>query len=187
MKITVLLVSLLLFSLTSTQATIPAMQGEDIFSDSALTKEVGQLRKLNAAERQKVRQALVLLEAAQDAASVTRDLEQVAGVSQHADAAVDAAVAVVPDGVLKGALVSSKKALGASYVLRLVNADAFDTSDPENAAYLEEIILRYQLASIPAYERPARALEFARAHLLIATKLCSTVGIMRQAKRPATR
>jgi hypothetical protein len=153
-------------------------QEVDIFSDEALIKEEKLLDRLKPSEKAKVRRALLLLKEAINTASVSTDFEEIAGTSRRADGAVNEAVKVIPNGVLKGTLISSSKALGASFVLRLLNKGTLDPSEPKTAEALEGIYLRFQLAGVPAYERPAKTLDYARAHLLIASKVGERLGIV---------
>jgi hypothetical protein len=179
MGLTRILFLLLLCIAVSATARTRSPQSENIFSDEAVAKESKALSRLKRPERLKLRRALELLQQAHSTASVSTDFEEIAAISRRADAAVDAAVGVAPDGVLKGALVSCKKALGHSFILRLVNKGELDPSKPPTSEAMEDITLRYQLAGVPEYERPARVLDFARAHLLIADRICSRAGIVK--------
>ena len=93
---------------------------------------------------------------------------------------MDAAEEVIPNGALKGTLlVSCKKALG-HFFFRLVHSGGLDMDDPNVAKTFEEIIIRYQLARIPKYERPAKVLDFAEFHLTVAKDIASRAGIVSQ-------
>lgn len=107
--------------------------------------------------------------------------QEIAAANARAAEAVDNVSPELPDGVLKGALESYRKALGHYFILRLVNAGALDPADI--AENMEEIVLRYRLANVPAYERAARVLDFARAQLLVADRMSAEAGIV-QKKKP---
>lgn len=158
------------------------LRAQDIFSDEQVAKELSQLRNLPPRKKALVRQAVVALRRAFESASVSTDLEEIAGNSTPANRAVDAASAVMPDGILKGALNSCKKALGHSYILRLVKDGGLDPREYEVSRLLAEIMIRYQLARIPEYERPAKVLDFAEMHLTIAKRLASEVGILTETR-----
>jgi hypothetical protein len=172
----------LLCLVVSATARPRAPQSGDVFSDEALAKESKTLSQLKRPARLKLKRALDLLQEAHTTASVSSDFEQVAAISRRADDAVDLAAEVIPDGVLKGTLISCKKALGHSFILRLVQKGALNPSEPPTSEAMEDITRRYQLAGVPEYERPAKVLDFAKAHLLIASKICSGAGIIRSGR-----
>jgi hypothetical protein len=155
-----------------------SQQADSIFSDEHLATEVGQLRQLSEADKAKVRRALTLLQDALANAAVSTDTEEIARFGNAANAAVNAAVLVIPNGAFRGSLISCDKALGHSYILRLVGAGSLDPNDPEVTRTLQEIMLRYQLARIPAYERPAKVLDYAEAHLTITRMIATRAGIL---------
>jgi hypothetical protein len=154
----------------------------DVLSEKQVAIELGKLRQMTAANKAKVRHALDALREAFLTASVSTDMEEIARGGNKASAAVDAAEEVIPNGALKGTLISCKKALGHSYFLRLVDSGGMDANEPQVAALLEEIMIRYQLARIPKYERPAKVLDFAEFHLTIAKEISFRAGII--SKRP---
>lgn len=153
-----------------------------VFSNEHIATELKQLRQMSAANKSKVRRSLEMLQDALSTAAVSTDLEEVAEGSSAADDAVDAAVSVIPNGVLKGAMVSCKKALGHSYVLRVVSRGGLDPKEPSVAKVLEEIMIRYQLTRIASYERPAKVLDYVNFHISVAKEIASSAGIVVKSK-----
>jgi|GEM_PF-6121771 len=92
----------------------------DVLSEKQIAIELSKLRHMSTANKAKVRRALDALRQAFLTASVSTDMEEVAKGGSNANAAVDGAEEVMPNGALKGAMISCKKALGHSYFLRLV-------------------------------------------------------------------
>ena len=158
-------------------------QGDDIFSPEAEAREVKALSRLRPADKLKVRRAFESLRNALAVSSVSSDPQEIARASGDAGRATDAAEMVIPDGVLKGSLGACKKALGHYFILRLFNAGNLRVKLPPEDD-IEAIALRYQLASVPAYDRPARVLEHARAYLLIADGISARAGIVRRGVKP---
>lgn len=150
----------------------------DIFSNQAAAIEESKLRQMSAANKAKTRKAINALETGIVMASLSKDMEEIAGLGSKATDNVNAAQQTMPNGAMKGAMISCEKALGHSYYLRLVNSGGLDSADSDVAKFLEEITLRYQLASIPAYERPAKVLDYARAHLRITREIALRAGII---------
>jgi hypothetical protein len=155
---------------------------EDVLNEKQVAIELAKLRQMTPANKQKLRDALDALHEAFLTATVSTDTDEIAKGGNKAKRAVDAAELVIPNGVLKGTLISCDKALGHSYILRLVNSGDMDPTEPRVAQLLQEIMLRYQLARIPSYERPAKILDYAELHLTIANEVAFRAGII--SKKP---
>lgn len=153
-------------------------QSNDIFSPEAVAREIKALSRLKPPNKLKARLALNLLHRAVTFAGVSNDRREIAAANARAAEAVDDVSPDLPDGVLKGALESCRKALGHYFILRLVNVGALDPA--EIAENMEEIVLRYRLAGVPAYERAARVLDFARAQLLVADRVSVEASIVQK-------
>lgn len=176
MKTFVTLTVLLLVGLTTVGQDAP--KREDIFNDKQVAIEVSKLRQISETNKAKVRSALDALHYAVLTASVSTDKEEISRDGLKASRAIDAAEIVIPNGVLKGSLISSDKAIGHSFLLRLINSGDMDPKDPGVAPALEQIILRYDLVGVPSYERPAKALAFAKVSLGVADGVAFRAGII---------
>ncbi len=150
----------------------------DVFSNENLTAELEQLKRMPPVRKARVRVALELLQDALETATVSTDQEEIAAVSHRADDAVDVAVTVLPNGVLKGAMISCKKSLADSFILRLAHQGGLAGSKRQINQKLEQIIIRYQLARIPSVERVAKVLDFGEFHIRVAKKGAFLSGII---------
>jgi hypothetical protein len=153
-------------------------KADEVFSEKNLELEVKKLKQMKVADKIKVRRAIEDLTDALFTASASNDTEEIAGLINDAQRTMEIAVEVIPDGGLKGSLIACHKALQHSQFLRLVSAGDLDPKDQEIAKILEEIIIRYRIAKIPNYERPAKILDSAEFFLETTKIIASEAGIV---------
>lgn len=108
-------------------------------------------------------------------------MDEISSSTSGADNSVETAVAALPDGALKDSLISSNKALGNSFYLRLVSAGKKNPNDADTAKLLEEIIIRYKLAKIPKHKRAAEVLTFVDFFVISARLIASEADIVEKA------
>ncbi len=75
-------------------------------------------------------------------------------------------------------MVSCKKALDDSFILRLAHQGGLDPSMQQVAQKLEQIMIRYQLARTPRVERVSKILDFGEFHIRVAKKGAYLAGII---------
>ncbi len=155
---------LILILLISSSAVARAQDSRrpDVFSPSEGHKETQALKRLPSRTKKNLQRTLAYLKEAILTASTSSDFDEIAHVSMIAGKAVDAIEPKLPNGSVKGSLRSCRKALDASFLLRMAARGDVDPQDPDVARTLEEVMLKYELTRYPPYERAARVINFAR-------------------------